>query len=180
MTDLDLSALEAIAKQATPGPWFAKVNDLIGGMCVMPVDMTPGEASDTGQRIGEVGDFMGNDADFVATFNPETVLALIGRVREAEDPPRVALNVEWQREMLQKRNVDLRARLEAVEAELESAKWCYNTEVDEVIELREKYNALRARIKALADEWDGRGYYGVQNGDELRALLDPSEGGNDE
>jgi len=39
--------------------WFAKPDDLVGGWCVMPIDMTPAEAP---QGIGEVASFTFKEA----------------------------------------------------------------------------------------------------------------------
>lgn len=79
----ELSKLEAVAKAATPGPWTAH------NMETLP-DGSDGNAwgVESDDRWVVVPDFIeGNDAAFVATFNPSTVLALIGRIREMEWQP---------------------------------------------------------------------------------------------
>jgi hypothetical protein len=53
---LPLDQIEARAEAVTPGPWFAKENDLIGGWCVMPVDDVPSNG------VHEVADFAHREA----------------------------------------------------------------------------------------------------------------------
>lgn len=79
---LDLDALEAIAREATPGPWEEGSNrpfsrDLQGIFAshekryVLKADFDQQPENPA-------------DANHIATFDPPTVLALITRVREAE------------------------------------------------------------------------------------------------
>jgi hypothetical protein len=89
--NINLEALEAIAKAATPGPW--------------QWDHKYGDEGDTGlaltndTRAEVVGAYNyhccsfrddptveDRDAEYIATFDPPTVLALIARIREAEAP----------------------------------------------------------------------------------------------
>jgi hypothetical protein len=75
---LDLDRIEARAEAATPGPWFAKENDLIGGWCVMPVDDVPSNG------VYEVADFAHREAaEFIAAARTE-VPALVAWVRALE------------------------------------------------------------------------------------------------
>jgi len=71
MTDEQLSALEAAARAATPGPW-------------MSLDFQPWKVWD-GEGNNLLGSFA-NDCDgaYIAAANPAVVLALIARVRELE------------------------------------------------------------------------------------------------
>jgi hypothetical protein len=74
----DLDRIEARAEAATPGPWFAKENDLIGGWCVMPVDDVPSNG------VHEVADFAHREAaEFIAAARSD-VPALVARVRALE------------------------------------------------------------------------------------------------
>src|SRR5690606_964540 len=80
--EIDLDALEATARAATPGPWEADDNmpfspELQGIFApeqrryVLKVDFGDQPESPA-------------DAEHIATFDPPTVLALIARLREAE------------------------------------------------------------------------------------------------
>jgi hypothetical protein len=53
--------LTKLLRESTPGDpgWFVQPNDLIGGTCVMPLDITPASAA---QDVHSVADFM-NEAD---------------------------------------------------------------------------------------------------------------------
>jgi hypothetical protein len=75
---LPLDQIEARAEAVTPGPWFAKENDLIGGWCVMPVDDVPSNG------VHEVADFAHREAaEFIAAARSD-VPALVARVRALE------------------------------------------------------------------------------------------------
>lgn len=65
-TTLTWGELRALAEQATPGPWYAVVNDLIGGWAVATVDK-PCSAHNHEAGEGEVADFVHEaDARFIA------------------------------------------------------------------------------------------------------------------
>lgn len=82
MADLDLNALEAVAKAATPGPWFEN-HGWLGGQYVYVATGT--HPRDEGYRdVATVGATHEADATYIATFGPPTVLALIERLRRAE------------------------------------------------------------------------------------------------
>lgn len=49
---LDLEAIQARLAAATPGPWYAHADDLIGGWCVRTVETPPSEGP------GEVASFI--------------------------------------------------------------------------------------------------------------------------
>lgn len=66
---IDLDELERLAKAAGSGPW--KRND----ECVY---------DSMGDAVADVYSSLDANADFIAATNPETVLALVKRVRELE------------------------------------------------------------------------------------------------
>lgn len=69
---LDLDALEAVARAATPGPWHQGAHYIGAG----------GEPYDPDAAVGQASILC--DAEHIAAFDPPTVRALITRVREAE------------------------------------------------------------------------------------------------
>ena len=77
MTDLDLDALEAVARAATPGPWTYKPT-------ILGLPNTTVMAGDDQLGYMGVGHFLAPNATHVATFDPPTVLTLIAKLREAE------------------------------------------------------------------------------------------------
>ena len=131
MTGLDLDALEAVARAATPGPWthqpYGEKNqngDYIGG----DVFDRAGE-----YLLSEVSDSAGAH---IATFDPPTVLDLIALAREEQQK---------------------RAEAEAVIARIEQL--CAETDVDttEAIQawLVENIGAVLASYKTTNDENGG-------------------------
>lgn len=75
-------AIKARLAAATPGPWFARPNDLIGGWCVRIVDTLPSEGP------GEVADFIREeDARFIAHAlqDIEVLLAEVEYLRGERD-----------------------------------------------------------------------------------------------
>ena len=69
---IDLDALEAVARAATPGPWHQGAHYIGAG----------GEPYDPEAVVGQASILC--DAEHIAAFDPPTVRALITRVREAE------------------------------------------------------------------------------------------------
>lgn len=69
---LDLDALEAVARAATPGPWHQGAHYIGAG----------GEPHDPEAVVGQAPILC--DAEHIAAFDPPTVRALITRLREAE------------------------------------------------------------------------------------------------
>lgn len=68
---LDLDALEAVARAATPGPWeFCDAHVIPRVEC---------GSADIAEEVANL-----DNAVHISVFDPSTVLALIGRVREAE------------------------------------------------------------------------------------------------
>ena len=79
MTDINIAELRAIAKAATPGAWFAKANDLIGGWCVGTCEEPPSECADFGSS--NVADFANEaDATYFAKFDPKLTGALLDKL----------------------------------------------------------------------------------------------------
>ncbi len=81
MVSIDLDALEATARAATPGPWLIGNSEMYG----------PSAITRDAEGLPQVQDQWVCDADaghpnaeHIATFDPPTVLALIARLREAE------------------------------------------------------------------------------------------------
>lgn len=72
VSGLDLDALEAVARAATPGPWHQGAHYIGAG----------GEPHDPEVQVGQASVIP--DAKHMAAFDPPTVLALIARLREAE------------------------------------------------------------------------------------------------
>lgn len=94
---LDLDALGAVARAATPGPWTWTSHQT--------VDVDEWAVFDEREwALASNRDGWSPDAAHIATFNPSTVLALIGRVREAEatiERVREALRDPYKRASLQ-------------------------------------------------------------------------------
>lgn len=78
--DLNLDALEATARAATPGPWVVTLGAAWQVGTNAP-DWEMEEVATTGPD-GSTGSE--DDAIHIATFDPPTVLALIARLREVE------------------------------------------------------------------------------------------------
>jgi hypothetical protein len=72
---IDLDALEAAARAATPGPW---VRDGTG------IYSPDGRITDVQQEPGYIGSPDFNNSKYIALANPAAILALVGRLRDAE------------------------------------------------------------------------------------------------
>lgn len=81
MTDLDLDALEAVARAATPGPWEYRHESpsMNGENCTIRQSGVPGI-----RMSAHVYGFGTGMIEHIAAFDPPTVRALITRIREAE------------------------------------------------------------------------------------------------
>lgn len=97
---LDLDALEAVARAATPGPWHQGAHYIGAG----------GEPYDPDAVVGQASILC--DAEHIATFDPPTVRALITRLREAERH-----NVQLLREAVKRE-----ARVRGAEAVIAAAR----------------------------------------------------------
>lgn len=88
MPEIDLDALEATARAATPGPW------MLDGMGEDEPEINywahrfigTAEPNESGSHeiIATSEDGHGPNAEHIAAFDPTTALALIARLREAE------------------------------------------------------------------------------------------------
>lgn len=77
ITDDQLAAIEALALEATPGPWGRAGTD------VAPTRNDQGTIYvELWKRVAEA--LSPADAEFIATANPATILAMIERIRELE------------------------------------------------------------------------------------------------
>lgn len=78
---LDLDALEAVARAATPGPWEYRHESpsMNGENCTIRQSGVPGI-----RMSAHVYGFGTGMIEHIATFDPPTVLALIAHLREAE------------------------------------------------------------------------------------------------
>ena len=74
---IDLDELERLAKAATPRPWNRQPYRLGYPLA--------GEHSITGRDVTIAAGLSPQDAAYIASANPETVLALIARVLDAEE-----------------------------------------------------------------------------------------------
>jgi hypothetical protein len=79
----DLAKLKEIAKAATPGPWVERPNygDPEGTLAIIKIDPDGGIYWIV-SRMAAFKDIQ--NATFIATFNPTTVLSLIERLELAE------------------------------------------------------------------------------------------------
>lgn len=78
---VNIDDLRKIAEEATPGPWITG-GELPGSDGVFfGTAVDPDDPDEPGILLGEA---YAPDAEFIATFNPETVLALLDRVETAE------------------------------------------------------------------------------------------------
>ena len=66
--------IKARLAAATPGPWFARPNDLIGGWCVRTADTPPSEGP------GEVADFIREEDARLVAAAPADIAALLAEV----------------------------------------------------------------------------------------------------
>lgn len=87
--DVDLDALEAAAKAATPGPWTLWSNNRISThQYVKTEDDWTLVAADSGYTDRSSFDQRTRDLGYIAAANPQVVLALIERLRKAEEETR--------------------------------------------------------------------------------------------
>lgn len=91
---IDLDALEAAARKATPGPWEFSPDDgsALDADAVVVLD----EAGD--EALTVTAWIEAKDAEFIAAVNPSTVLALVAELRqerERADGAELALQEQW-------------------------------------------------------------------------------------
>ena len=80
----DLDALEALARQATPGPWQALSTGVRGGNHWYIVDDGAALAYAT-KNDGDPDDKCQENAEYIAAANPSAVLTLIADLRRAQE-----------------------------------------------------------------------------------------------
>jgi len=89
MNDIDLDALEATARAATPGPWeldgMGEDEPEINYWAHLFIGTVNPNESGSHEIIATSEDRHGPNAKHIAAFDPPTVLTLITRLREAED-----------------------------------------------------------------------------------------------
>lgn len=88
MTDpLDLTTVQELTDKATPLPWYANVDDLVGGWCVQNVDLPASQVNrETTPHARYIADFVmtEDDAAFIAAAR-SLVPALVQALREARE-----------------------------------------------------------------------------------------------
>ena len=166
---LDLDAIEARANGATPG-WWQEVDDLDGGWQVL---------SGKGEEITGSGLPIA-DAEFIATLDPPTVLALVAEVRRltadldmserllatmdhwaevAETCERKANESHARREAAVAEVGTLRAKVAALQVAVShSAESCADgpCEFHETVARAESAEAKVAAVEAVEDSWSRR------------------------
>lgn len=187
--------LLALCTAATPGPWWL---DSAFILC------NDGAIAERGSHHNEA-----LDAAFIAAFSPDVVAGLIRRAQDAEksavDEFSDAMAVGTDLVDTQLERDRLRTRLAAVEKErdelLTERNRAYMEKSIEVNAVIKQRDALREGVKALADEWDRLAQEALNEthkspsakqwatdradeyrrfGDDLRALLAPVEGTDEE
>lgn len=142
MTGLDLDALEAVARAATPGPWHQGAHYIGAG----------GEPHDPEVQVGQASAI--RDAKHMAAFDPPTVLAMIARMKWAES--QLAEEIRKKRVAGSYRD-DALTRLreaEAVIARIEQLCAETDVETDEATQawLVESISTILASYKTTNDE----------------------------
>lgn len=157
MTDLDLDALEAVAKAATPGPWR------LGNYAIVLAD---------GDAPTIVADGEPADAAHIATFDPPTVLGLIAEARSAAEVRERLAEVEAERDTLAGGVTEWQDNyaqaLERIDSWVE-----YGDRMEERAGIAEQKAAAQAevieRVRALAwverEEWESLHVAGCDNYD---------------
>ncbi len=77
MSEIDVDALRVVAEDASPGPWVSERSKYVAGRYVH-ID------EPNGMTIRHAVCTPANDAEFIAAFDPPTVLALLDRLQAAE------------------------------------------------------------------------------------------------
>ena len=113
---LNLDALEAVARAATPGPWTInwETDEYHAGM------PDKWALSINGPEASDFADLAAADAEHMATFDPPTVLALIAKLREAEAEMHARELHHFEEEKLR---AEAEAKLREAEQERDEARW---------------------------------------------------------
>ena len=93
LPSIDLSALERLARAATPGPWH---QDLIHESMRGAPDYAHIKCSQDSKPIAYV-DRSEHDSTYIAAMSPDVALQLIDRVRKAEAVLQIAKDAWWPR-----------------------------------------------------------------------------------
>ena len=80
----ELAKARAIAADATPGPWHSDHDGVHGEWSVLRYGGSP---SDYATDICDPDSMTGADADYIATFDPPTVLAMLDVIEAADHMP---------------------------------------------------------------------------------------------
>lgn len=130
---IDLDALEATARAATPGPWeFRTESPSMGGD-----NYTIRQAGVPGIRMsGYVYGFGTGMIEHITTFDPPTVLALIARLREARQELREAEAVI---EQVRARLPGPRTFAESMSRDFAGNLWPRNVDADEIAAILATY-----------------------------------------
>lgn len=107
MTPREYTVLRAKAEGATPGPWYASANYLIGGIWVHSSQYDP-ERSIVFDMVVRA-----EDAAFIVAANPQAVLALLA---EIEQQRRLLLDTADERDQLQQQMPQAQKRIAELEA----------------------------------------------------------------
>ena len=119
---LDLDAIERRANGATPG-WWQEVDDLDGGWQVL---------SGKGEEITGSGLPIA-DAEFIATLDPPTVLALVAEVRRLTRLGQCDLDLLMRAEAAEAEVVTLRAKVARSRSRHCGCGWCCSNNADGVV-----------------------------------------------
>lgn len=170
MPDLDLDALEATARAATPGPWMldgmGEDEPEINYWAHRFIGTAEPNESGSNEIIATSEDGHGPNAEYIAAFDPPTVLALIARIREAEDENRrltlQAAESEHARRLAfeakdraNAARAEAEATIDAVRANLSNAPECDEHPDDGPITCGWKSDMIRVRA-AIARHQDKR------------------------
>lgn len=141
MTDLDLAELERLARGATPGPWSWHAKQTVDGDSWAVFD-----SHDHALAMNTDGWVL--DAEFIAATGPDTVLALVARLREAE--ARIE-KVTAERDALSSLREQMSLRLRYVEGKREQAE-AERDRLDEAFDrdLPWRYDEVEAQRNQLA------------------------------
>lgn len=139
---IDIDPVKARVAAATSGPWFAHVDDLIGGWCIRTVDTQPSEGP------GEVASFIREeDATLIAhaRSDMESLVTEIERLRTINDE----YLLEMGRQHAKLREQAREKELIQVEAER------HRRIADEAVTRIESAEKERTAVVAWLREWQG-------------------------
>lgn len=97
-------ALRKLCAEATPGPWYDNLNDLIGGRCVGTVNV-PAHEGPGSDDVAEV--LAPNNAAFIAACSPDVISALLDQLKDAEQRAEAHETVLRENAVLHQLNLEL-------------------------------------------------------------------------